>query len=107
MSQLSSTPVHIVDGYSDNARTSVANTFLAAQTFNGDVRLNGNVGLFNTAPVAKTVVSDPSALTASGDAGILYTVTEQGLINSLKTDITNLHTKVAALIDALQALGAI
>jgi hypothetical protein len=73
----------------------------------GATRLNGNLGFFNTTPVAKTSVTDPSAVVTTQTADATYDTTEMDMLNNLKSDVTNLQSKLTSLINSLQALGLI
>jgi len=96
---------------------------LGATTINGTLTVNGllsvpsagdfqlgstcRVGFFGTSMTSKTSVSDPSAITATGTADTTYSSNEVTLINSLKTDVTNLRTTVLNLCNALQSYGLV
>lgn len=67
----------------------------------------GTVGFFDSTGTTKTTVTDPSAVVTTATAGAAYTATERGMLNNLKTDVTNLRTKLLALIDALQGYNLV
>ncbi len=75
--------------------------------FSGNLAIDGNVGFFGTTPTVKTSVTDPSAIVTTETAGTTYTTNEQNMLEHLKTDITNLHSKLAEIINALQSYGLI
>ena len=68
---------------------------------------NLKLGLFGTSPVVKTSVTDPSAIVTTETADATYSTNEVNMLNNLKTDVTNLQSKLTALIDALQSYGLI
>lgn len=83
----------------------------------GELAHSGKLGVFGAAPVDKTAVADPLAMTVADNAigslaiGASYSQAEvQALRNQcelLQDDVRALRTKVAELIDALQAVGLV
>lgn len=65
------------------------------------------IGFFGTATAAKTAVSDPSAIVTTETAGLTYTANEQTMLGHLKTDVTNLRSKLLGLCDALQSYNLV
>jgi hypothetical protein len=65
------------------------------------------IGMFGTSPAKKTSVTDPSAVVTTETADATYSTNEVNMLNNLKTDVTNLQSKLTALIDALQSYGLI
>jgi hypothetical protein len=62
------------------------------------------LGFFGAAPVAKTAVADPPALTSPSTLSSTYS---QSQVQALRDDLAALRSQVANLTDALQALGLI
>jgi hypothetical protein len=56
--------------------------------------------------MARTATA-PSAVTATGTADATYSSNEVTLINALKTDVTNLRTKLYDIWTALDAYGLV
>lgn len=65
------------------------------------------LGLFGTSPVVKTSVTDPSAVVTTETADATYSTNEVNMLNNLKTDVTNLQSKLTTLINTLQSYGLI
>jgi hypothetical protein len=65
------------------------------------------LGFFGGARVEKTAVEDPTAIVTTETAGDNYTATEKAMLGHLKDDVTNLQSKLTAVIDALQALNLV
>ena len=82
-------------------------------TFNGITNTIANalkhtgstLGFFNKTPTTAKTVLAPSAVTATGTADTTYSSNEVTLINALKTDVTNLRTKLNEIWTALDAYG--
>jgi hypothetical protein len=66
------------------------------------------LGFFGVAvPVIKQSVTAPSSITTTETAGAAYTATEQAMLGHLKTDVTNLRSRLNTLITALDAYGLV
>jgi len=95
--------------FSVSSTTKIDYTFWSGTTglfrIMGQLRVDGSLGFFGTTPVSKTAVTDPSAIVTTGTADATYSANEVTMLNDLKTDVTNLRTKLASVIDQLQAYG--
>lgn len=69
--------------------------------------ISSAIGFFGTGLQAQRSVSDPSAITTTETADTTYSSNEVTMLGHLKTDVTNLQSKLKALLDALQAYGLI
>lgn len=65
------------------------------------------LGFFNKTPTTVRTITAPSAVTATGTADTTYSSNEVTLINALKTDVTNLRTKLNEIWTALDAYGLV
>jgi hypothetical protein len=71
------------------------------------LKVLSNVGFFGTTPIAQITVADQTAIVTTQTAGGAYGTNEQIMIGNLKTDVTNLHTKLAQVITALKDYGIV
>jgi hypothetical protein len=68
----------------------------------------GWLGFFGKGSVTnKTSVADPTAIQTTETAPSTYTSTAQNMLTHLKTDVTNLQTKLKSLLDALQSYNLV
>lgn len=65
------------------------------------------LGFFNAIPTIKTTVLAPSVITTTGTADATYSSNEQTMLGNLKTDVTNLRSKLNEIWDALDGYGLI
>ena len=68
-------------------------------------RFDGNIGFYGETPIVQVVVSDPSIVVTVETAGGTYTSNEQDMLTHLKTDVTNLRSKLNDTITALKSYG--
>lgn len=75
-----------------------------------NVKIGGTtsgVSFFGGIPASKTSVTDPSSIVTTETADATYDANEVSMLNNLKTDVSNLNSKLTALIDALQSYGIV
>lgn len=65
------------------------------------------LGFFNATPKIKTTVLAPSAITTTGTADATYSSNEQTMLGNLKTDVTNLRSKLNEIWSALDGYGMV
>lgn len=76
-------------------------------TVGTDLKISGKVGFFGTNPRPKVSISSPSSIQTTGTADSSYSSNEVTMLNSLKTDVSNLRDKLKALMDALSGYNLI
>lgn len=77
-------------------------------TIANELKHTGNtLGFFNATPKIKTTVLAPSAITTTGTADATYSSNEQTMLGNLKTDVTNLRSKLNEIWSALDGYGMV
>jgi hypothetical protein len=79
----------------------------APANINRSLNVTTLVGFFGTTPRSKSSVSDPSSISTTETADTTYSSNEVTMLGHLKTDVTNLQSKLTSLINALQGYGLV
>lgn len=73
----------------------------------GYVNIRDRVGFFGTYPEYKHSVDYPSNIVTNQSPSSTYSSYEQGMLNSLKSDVSTLRTELYNLISALKSYGLV
>lgn len=73
----------------------------------GDARYYTQGQIDTTISGLEATAVDDAAITATGTAGVIYTATEQGMINALIADVSELKDQLNALMAAMRTAGTL